>query len=189
MIKLRLITLATLLIALSLPRIAFADGGKIGARAGYQLSNIYKNSSSLNEQALNSFYIGIFSEHKIVPLLSIGSGLEYSQVGSVDDRHISIKMHYLGVPTYLKLKLGPVYALAGGTLNFKIGEQWELKNEKVDPTGPAKWFDIPVYGGIGVQILIFRIEARYHWGTFSLYDKPLLGYKTQYLQIGVAVAI
>jgi len=189
MIKLRLITLATLLIAFSLPRFAFADGGKIGARAGYQLSNIYKNTTSLSKQPLNSFYVGIFSEHKIVPLLSIGSGLEYSQVGSVDDNDLSVKMHYIGIPTYLRVKLGPLYAVAGGTISFKIAEQWKLVGKDIDTTDPASWFDIPVYGGIGVQILMFRVEARYHWGTFDLYDKKLEGYKSQYLQIGVAVAI
>jgi len=50
-------------------------------------------------------------------------------------------------------------------------------------------FDVPVFAGVGFQILMIRIEARYHWGTMSLYDSTIDPYKTQNFQIGLGIAI
>ena len=186
----RLFTLAFLLIGLNLSTYAGDDGGgKFGIRAGYSASNIYDGSSPLNSNALGSFYVGFFKEHKIVPMLHFSSGLEYSQIGSMENSNNKITMHYLSIPISFKFKIGPVYALAGASSAFKVGEKWTIAGEKEDPIIKANWFDIPVHVGLGIQILMLRIEARYHWGTMSLYDTPIDGYKTQAFQLGLGIAI
>ncbi len=185
----RLFTLAFLLIGLTLT--SYADGGKkFGIRAGYSASNLYKSSSSLKNDALGSFYVGFFNEQRIVPMLTIGSGLEYSQLGTFQNSDNKITMHYLSLPLTLKFKIGPIYALAGASSSFKVSEKWTVAGSKYTPleSEKASWFDLPVHVGLGFQILMLRIEARYHWGTLNLYDAPFDGYKTQALQLGLAIA-
>ena len=165
------------------------DEKQLGIRAGYQLSNIYDGSSSLNSNGLSSFYVGFFREQKVAPLLSFGTGFEYSQIGSMQDSDNKIVMHYLSIPVNFKVKLGPVYALAGASAAFKVADKWTVLGVKTDPIVKANWFDVPVHVGVGVQVLSFRVEARYHWGMLSLYESPLDGYKNQAFQLGVGIAI
>jgi len=186
--KIRLFTLALLIIGFGLSTYA-GDGGKFGFRGGFQYSNIYKDGSAIKSDPLNSFYVGFFKEQKIVPMLSIGSGLEYSQIGTMPDSDSKMQLHYLSMPVNLKVKIGPIYAIGGASASFKVGEQWTDYGKKTDVAIKANWFDVPVHVGLGVQILAFRIEARYHWGMLDLYDSPLTGYKTQAIQLGLAIAI
>jgi hypothetical protein len=178
--------LIILLFAIGLSINTYADGDK-GIRAGYQTSNIYYDGSSMNDM-MSSFYIGITKDMKIIPMVHFGSGLEYSQVGTYIDADNKKTLHYLSIPLNFKLKLGPFYALAGAAANIKVGEKWIIKGSDVDPLVSANGFDIPVFAGIGFKILMFNIEARYHWGTMALYDSPADPYKTQYLQLGVGVS-
>ncbi|MCK5856408.1 MAG: outer membrane beta-barrel protein [Bacteroidales bacterium] len=184
--KISLLLIGVILFAFSFTSIA---GGKYGLRGGYQLSNIYNGGNSLNKDPLNSFYVGMFTEQRIVPMLSFGSGSEYSQIGSMTDNNNKVVMHYLSIPTYLKFKIGPFFAIGGASASFKVYEQHFHTDAIQDPFEKAGWFDIPVYAGVGLQFLMIRIEARYNWGTFNLYDSPNDGYKNQYLQLGLAVAI
>jgi len=183
--NIRLFTLAVLMIGLSIS--SYADGKK-GIRAGFQTSNLYYDGSGMNDIS-KSFYVGLFKENKIIPMLHIGSGFEYSQIGSYTDGDNNLTLHYLSVPIYAKFKIGPFYALGGAAANFKVGEKYILKGIEVDPIEEANWFDIPVFAGVGFQFLMLRVEARYHWGTMSLYDGATDAFKTQYFQIGLGVAI
>jgi hypothetical protein len=182
----KLLLISTFILTFSFTSFA---GGKYGLRAGYQLSNVYKGGATLNADGLNSFYAGMFTEQRIVPMLFFGSGSEYSQIGSMTNADNKLVMHYVGIPTYLKLKIGPVYAIAGATANFLVWEQHFYEDAPLDPYEDAGWFDIPVFASVGVQILMIRIEARYNWGTFDLYKSPNEGYKNQFLQLGLAVAL
>ena len=183
------IKLLFLVIMISAYSVTTYAGGKYGLRAGYQASNIYNNGSSFNSNTLNAFYVGMFAEQRIVPMLFFGSGSEYSQVGTMENNDMKSMLHYVSIPTYLKLKVGPVYAIGGAAASFKVYEKHYYKDIPQDPYANAGWFDIPVYAGVGIQILVFRIEARYNWGTFDLYSAPNDGYKSQYLQFGVAIAL
>ncbi len=183
--KIRLFTLVALLITISVS--TYADG-KHGIRAGFQTSNLYNNGSAKN--GINqSFYVGVFKEKKILPLLSLGTGLEYSQIGTNIDSDNKEIFHYLNVPINAKVKLGPLYAVAGASLNFLVSQKLIINGSSSDPLINANWFDIPVFAGAGFQFLMIRIEARYFFGTMSLYDSPLTQYKTQAFQLGLALAI
>ncbi len=183
----RLILLALLFISISTNTFA---GDKFGIRAGWQTSNISLNSY----KNLNTFYAGIFKEKKILPLIRFGAGIEYQQSGSEFSTDNIMKLHYISVPLYLKVKLGPLYAVAGGAPSFKIAETWELETakESYKDLSDINTFDLPIFAGVGFNILLLRIEARYYWGTMELSNSSASvasGTKNQYFQLGVGLAI
>lgn len=184
----KLLTLALLLIGLNITSYALDDGGnKIGVRAGYSVSNISEGFSITNGQNLNSFYVGVFREQRIVPFMHLGSGLEYAQLGYDDNN--TLKLHYLSIPVNLKFKIGPFYALAGASASFKVNEEWTTENATSTSLTKASWFDVPLHLGGGIRIMALRIEVRYHWGTMDLYNTVGNSSKTQALQLGLAIAI
>ena len=168
-------------------------GDKFGIRAGYHASNLYNGSSALYNTH-NTFYVGVFKDVKILPLLHFGAGIDYFQGGSIKDNDNDIILHYLSVPVDLKLKLGPFFALAGVAPSFKVHENWTAAGKEISPGSEMKSnaFDLPVFAGIGFKIAIISIEARYYYGTMSVNSNSLSGfdgYNSQYLQLGLAVSI
>jgi len=159
-----------------------------GIRAGWQSSDFYNDGVSVGGDPLSSFYVGFFNERKIIPLLSFGSGLEYFQNGSDLGSDIKYKQHILSIPLYLKLKIGPVYATGGASANFRVAEKYIVGDSKIDvpEAWQSNWFDVPMHAGLGVELLIFRIEARYHWGMMDSF-KNTTG-NSQYFQLGAGVS-
>jgi hypothetical protein len=171
------------------------DDKKIGGiRAGWQYAGLFQNGAILEgADPLNSFYVGIFRENKILPLLAIGTGIEYSPVGAIDNEFDSkITLHYISVPIDVRLKLGPLFAMVGVAANFRVAEKWRLLGEDFTPPDDSKseFFDLPVFFGVGVKVFMFRIEARYYWGLLDIYKKNDVfdATKGQYLQIGLGVS-
>lgn len=168
---------------------SFAGGDdKIGGiRAGYHSANQFIDGDKIGGfDPLNSFYVGFYKTNRIVPILNWEFGAEYFKNGAISGNN-KYELHYLSVPLDLKVKLGPVFVLGGLAPSFKVAEKWDLNGTKYDPTGDEKseWFDAPVLVGVGFEILMFKIEARYHWGLMELSDD---GTKNQYLQIGAGVS-
>ena len=188
--QVKLLFLALLIIGISSDTFA---GDKFGIRGGWQYSNLYDGSSSLGDDALSSFYIGIFKEKKIVPLFRIGGGVEYSQVGvSMSGSSDKMKLHYLSLPIYAKVKLGPVYGLLGAAPAFKVGESWDVKagGAAAEELFDANTFDLPVFAGIGINILVLQVEARYYWGTIGISGNSAMpGIKSQQFQLGLGLTI
>ena len=192
-------TLFTLFIAimLSIPSSLLAQDTKLGGiRAGWQNSGLFDNGNlDENVDPLNAFYVGLFRENKIIPLLAFGTGLEYHQVG-VKDKTLDdtdIKLHYLAIPLDLRVKLGPVFAAAGFSANFRVADKVRLLGEDITDSElvpKSEFFDIPFYLGAGVDILIFRVEARYHWGMLDVFKATTdnNAQKSQYFQLGFGVS-
>ena len=163
-----------------------------GIRAGWQYSGIYESGSlPTGYDPMSAFYVGLFKDVKIIPLLRFGLGLEYSQVGLVSDNSNidnSLKLHYLYVPLYLKVKLGPVFALGGASPGFKVGEKLVVLGQEVslNNDNKANAFDVPLFLGAGLKILFISVEVRYNWGMINVYDNPSA--KNQYLQVGAAIS-
>ncbi len=170
------------------------DGEKLGFRVGYQNAGIRSNGDKLaGASSLSGFYAGVFKDHKLVPLLSLGTGVEYLQNGysaSVDLMGVSTDYKYIyhtiGVPIYAKAKVGPIYGLAGISPNFIIGESLVVNDEKTDSDSEPNWFDAPVFVGAGFKFLMLSVEARYHWGLIDIYDSGSM--RNQYLQIGATLS-
>lgn len=158
---------------------------KGGIRAGWNYSGVFVDGEQLGEN-LNSFYVGLFQEKKIMPMLHYGYGLEYVQNGYQVTDLYKHKLHYVGIPLYLKLKLGPFFATGGTALNFKVAENYELLGASIEPTGSVNTFDLPLQAGLGFKILFITIDARYHWGMLEINDA---GAKNQYLELGLAFSL
>ena len=159
---------------------------RIGIRAGWNYASMFIDNEELaGIEHNNAFYIGVFKEKKLVPFLRLGSGLEYLQNGYIIKDGSDRDIHYLSVPLYLKVKIGPVYATGGTGFNFKIGEnlpgdasQDPLNNETTN------FYDMPFQLGAGLKILMFSVEARYNWGILNVNNDA----SNQYLQVGFTVS-
>lgn len=186
----RLSTITLILVLLLSAIQSYAGDKKVGIRGGYQVGNLYINGDAMHGN-FNTFYVGLFKEVKIIPLLKFGSGLDYYQNGTYKDSDNKINLHYLSVPLYLKVKIGPVFALAGAAANFKVGEKWTFAGNTFT-SYKSKTFDLPVFGGVGVKFAFLTIEARYYYGTMTINDNSLSatnGAHNQFLQIGLGVSI
>ena len=156
-----------------------------GIRIGYHSSQ-FASDGEFYGDPMQSFYVGLFRDTKIIPLLHFGSGLEYYKNGVKIDDSNKRELHYLTLPLDLKLKLGPVFALGGFSPSFKVAERLTIAGTTAKPTEAqkAEWFDIPFFLGAGVKIWFVSIEARYHWGIMEVTD----GYKSQSFQLGAAIS-
>ena len=107
------------------------EGHKVGGiRAGWQASGLFEEGSKPDTaQSLSSFYVGFYRDTKIIPLLHIGSGLEYFQSGMQYSTNTSRVLHTMSIPLDLKIKLGPIFALTGFASNIKVSERRVYKSE------------------------------------------------------------
>lgn len=159
----------------------------VGIRAGFHSAGLVKDGEKPDTaNSINNFYIGFFREKKIAPLFYWGSGLEYFQNGVKYSNNSKRVLHTISVPLNLKLKVGPVYGLAGAAANFKISEKIVIADNSSIPgdSNKSSWFDVPVFVGAGVKILFVSVEARYHWGLMDIQK----GYYNRYFQLGAAVS-
>ncbi len=158
-----------------------------GIRGGWHSATMSKDGATpYNASPLSSFYVGFFNDNKIVSMLHFGKGLEYFQNGIEYSANSERVLHTVSLPLYLKLKIGPVFALGGIAGNFKVSEKFTAGDYEVSPTDSDKsnWFDAPVFLGAGVKIFFVSVEARYHWGLLEVRNDL----KSQYFQLGAAVS-
>jgi hypothetical protein len=170
------------------------DKTKFGIRAGYQVGNLYDSQGSSLLGNYNTFYVGLYKDVKLIPLLFVGAGLEYYQNGSVNGSDNKIGLHYLSIPFDVKLKVGPFFALAGVGLNFKVHEKWVMNGDSYDPPSElqSNGFDLPLFAGVGMKFAMITIEARYFYGTRDVNGNSLSGfegYHNSYLQLGLGLSI
>ena len=160
---------------------------KIGIRAGFHTAAmVYEGSKPDTARRLNSFYVGLFRDNKIAPILHFGTGIEYFQNGLKYTGSTKRVLHTLSVPLDLKVKLGPVFVLGGAAANFKVKEQIILGDNKYDPLegDKTKGFDVAAFVGAGIKILFISVEGRYHWGLLDVKN----GLYHRYFQLGAAVS-
>ena len=173
-----------LIFALSLFALQNVSAQKIGGiRAGWHSATLVNDGEAAD--ALSAFYVGLFRVNDFkVPFLALSTGLEYFQNGYYVNDNNYTKLHTLAVPIGLRGKIGPVFAEVGPSLNFTLGETSRELGEDIS-SDPA-FFDIPIFVGAGVKILMFTIEARYGWGMIDVYEG---GTKSQYLQVGAGISL
>lgn len=164
-------------------------GDKMGIRAGYQLASFNADGSMLeNTNNLNGFYVGVFKENQIIPLLKLGYGLDFMQNGAELSDFGTYTLNYLSVPLYLKAKVGPVFGLAGVGASFKLSDKLTNGEMETDASDymATRDFDLPLFIGGGFKILMLTIEGRYNWGMIEL--NKITGAKNHYLQIGASLS-
>jgi len=156
-------------------------GDKKGIRAGLNSSWLAADNYSVNSN-LNSAYVGVYMYEKIAPLLKLGTGLDYYQLGNDKPK---FAMHYLEMPLNLRLKTGPVLWTAGTGFRLKMWEREEQPDGSMDypEENSAVWYDIPVRAGVGVKFLIMGLELRYNLGMVDISN----GIHNHNLQFGAFV--
>lgn len=160
---------------------------KNGIRVGYHSASMVDEGSKPDSaNALSSFYAGFFRSKKIVAILHFDSGIEYFQNGLKYSGNSKRTLHTVSIPLDLRLKIGPVYAVGGAAVNFKVAESFDLGDNSYKPTDTDKsnWFDVAAFVGAGVKIWFLSIEARYNWGLIEARDDLY----NRYFQIGAAVS-
>lgn len=133
-----------------------------GIRLGYQSSVMMKDSKKYGGH-LDAYYASFYRDTKVFPFLFMNTGLDYMRMGAEID-NMDYTIDYLGVPLGLKCKIGPLYALGGAAINFKISEKDNPFEDK------AKWYDAKTFAGGGINILFFTLEAKYIWGLTHIHD-------------------
>ena len=168
------------------PTYAQSEGHKVGGiRAGWNYSQYFNDGNALlGTEDYSSFYVGVYRDTRIVPMFHFGTGIEYYQNAAFSNDNNKRVLHYIGLPLYLKFKIGPVFALSGFEPSFKVGEKYTLLGQEVNPTESANWFDAPFFLGAGVKVLFITVDIRYNWGTIDAFGSA----KSQYLQLGGAIS-
>lgn len=175
--KLKTLFFVLIALVLIMPQAAQAATRLGGVRSGYISSAFYNDGKQ--GDVLNSFYVGVFRDKSIIPLLTLRSGLQYAQLGARSYISEDYKIHTLSVPISARVKLGPVSGLAGISANFNVASNGGVQDVNV--------FDYPLHLGIGFNILIVGVEARYNWGMNDVFDN-VSGLKINYLQVGANIA-
>lgn len=160
-------------------------GKRNGIRAGYQLAQVYAGDDQVDGD-LDAFYVGY--ERGITlgaGILSMNTGLEYQQNGHRADADNVRRIHYLGIPVGLRVKLGPVFAQAGLNGLFRVAETYTINgNDALDDDNASDFFDAAAHVGAGFRFLAFTVEARYHQGLITGAN----GNRNSYWQFGAGLA-
>ncbi|MCS4436705.1 PorT family protein [Aquiflexum gelatinilyticum] len=162
-----------------------ANAQGIGIRAGFQSATTNNNGNQIGG-SLDHFYLGAFKNRHLGAgdLLTLHTGLEYMQNGHSTNDDNFRRMIYLSVPVGIRLKLGPVFVQGGVNGNIKLSENYQVNgSDALNDGNKTNTFDLPAHIGLGLKLLIFEIEARYHQGFIDVNN----GNKNSYLQIGAAI--
>lgn len=164
-----------------------ANAQGIGIRAGFQSATTSNNGNQI-AGSLDHFYLGAFKNRHLGAgdLLTLNTGLEYMQNGHRTNDENFRRMIYLSVPVGIRLKLGPVFVQGGVNGNIKLSENYQVNgSDALNDGNKTNTFDLPAHIGLGLKLLIFEIEARYHQGFLDVNN----GNKNSYLQLGLAIEL
>ncbi len=170
-------------------------------QVGYNNSSL-KSSGNNFGNSKGSFYISLYKEVKVIPIIRFGSGLEYVKNGSYISDESKLKyfadgeilptddyvyLNYLTIPLHLTAKLGPFAGLVGVSGSYRVDARLinDEENRKLNNKSYFNRWDAGAYVGARVTIIFVGIEVRYTLGLVNVLDN----YKNQNLQIGLYVAL
>ncbi len=148
-------------------------------RAGWQNSNLVSGDAN-SKNTLNSFYVGINRKIKLIAMLKLETGVEYMIAGAEFDNDTEIKLQYVGIPINLSVKIGPVYAIGGVTANWMVKQDVTVGGQSANNDYNIKDFDWDAGLGLGVDILMFSVEARSYYGL----SEVIANSHNSYIQAG-----
>ena len=154
-------------------------------RAGYQLAQVFAEDEQVDGD-LGGMYVGYARGITLAAgLLSLNTGLEYQQNGHRADADNFRRIHYLGIPVGVRVRLGPVFAQAGMNGLFRISETYTINGaDALNDDNASDVFDAAVHAGAGLRILAIAFEVRYHAGLTTGAN----GNQNRYWQAGAAIS-
>jgi len=153
-----------------------------GIRGGWMESKISKDGDSYLDAKYESFYVGMFNDQKLIPMLYIYTALDYYQTGSKLNDDNKLILHYISIPVGLKLKIGPVQAFGGVHGAVKVSTRYTLLTQPVD-SEKFSTFDAGTFIGLGVSIAFIGAEVKYTKGLVDINR----GYKNNFWQAGLTL--
>ena len=156
-----------------------------GIRFGYISSIISKAEVDWLDDfddGYQSFYVGLFNDTKIIPLLYFYTALDYYQTGKKLNDNNKLILHYISIPLALKLKVGPAQAFGGLHGAVKVSSRLTLLGQST-PAKEVNTFDAGFFVGAGLKILFIGAEAKYNWGLVDIEG----GYKNNFWQVGLTI--
>ncbi len=177
------IILTTSLCIFSCYCFAQADKGRVldlpnSIRFGYLKSDMVNSAKTSNEM-LERGYIGYVRKIGRAPIVHLETGLELMATGANQTDTSKLELYYLSAPLQVVLKLGPFVGLAGLNANFRIAEKLTVNGESItrDTDSKSAVFDVAADAGVGLNIVMVTIEARYYWGLLEVDN----GWNNRYL--------
>lgn len=170
-------------ITLSLTAVSAQNDNHFGIRAGFQTAQLRTDVDELFNSNQNRYYVGIYKESPLAPLLKMQSGVEYYETGSREP-DLDLKLGYISVPLALKADFGlfNVYGGLSGAMRLYANER--IDGEPIDIPGDKYGrFDYSTFVGGGVTILFVGIDIRHHWGKTDVYQ----GFQNRFWQLGATL--
>ena len=163
---------------------------KITFVAGWNYSKYVGGEDAIDKTDYKSgLILGLNKDVKISPALWANGGLLYYQNGADTDLG-EFKFNYLMLPTGLKLKVGPVYGMAGVYGAYRLTA--DLDGEKADK-GDFNRLDFGAYSGVGIRFLVFTVNAKYNWGLSDVSngsnDNPSFDLNNRFFSLALGVGI
>lgn len=158
-------------------------GGSFGIRAGFQTAQLQSDIGALFEGNQNRYFVGMYKETWMVPILKFSAGIEYYETGSRQDE-IDLKLGYLSVPLAVKADLGLFNVYGGVSGAYRLYANERLNGEEMDVPGTKyNRFDYSTFVGGGITLLFVGIDIRHHWGKADVYN----GFQNKFWQLGATI--
>ena len=162
---------------------AQGKSGAFGVRAGLQTAQLKGDLDDLFNNNQNRYFVGIFKESWVVPLLRFHMGLEYYETGSRDNG-VDLKLGYLSVPVALKADIGLFNVYGGISGAYRLFAHEEVNGDRLEVPGDKyERLDYSTFVGGGINILFIGVDIRHHWGRREVID----GYKNRFWQVGATL--
>lgn len=188
------LVLSLLVFEMSFSQTGSDKKGTPGIVAGWNSATVGVKDSDVSADPASGFYVGILWEQKLAPLFRLQSGIKYNKNGYTYgnipgyDRTV---LNYLSVPLALKVKVGPIYGIGGVYGAYRMGsvDKYSNGNDIKISTDDIKRMDFGGSVGLGFQILIIGIEARYNFGLSNVNAGEVGKYNNRYLELGAHVKL
>ena len=174
---------AAVTVVLCLPALNAQENGHFGIRAGFQTAQLTSDIGSLLEANQNRYFVGLYKDSPIMPVLNFSAGLEYYETGSRNGLN-DLKLGYLSVPVALKADIGLLNVYGGVSGAYRLYANEHINGEEIDvPNDKYGRFDYSTFVGGGVNILFIGIDIRRHWGKKNVIE----GFRNGFWQLGATL--
>ena len=147
-----------------------------GIKGGFLYSTLNFDETSDVWESNNGWTVGLFfgsSKEKTVGFLG---EINFQERGG-NNLISNVDLYYLSIPFLVRVGAGGpvnVYAIAGPSLDIKIGESDSEEDDGLQLVQDWEGIDIGITLGAGVEFGAFIVEGRFNWGLRNIAATALL---------------